>query len=436
MTEKKVEQLYNLFLKHPLISLDSRNVQKDSLFFALKGEHFNGNRFAKSALQKGASYAIIDEPYVAENDNYILVEDSLDALQRLARHHRERLDIPFIGITGSNGKTTTKELISCVLGQKYNLIATRGNLNNHIGVPLTILQINNQHDLAVIEMGANHQGEIAFLCEIARPQYGIITNVGKAHLEGMGGLEGVKKTKKELYDFIRKVNGKILVNIGDVDLMSIADDIPRLTYGSASTKARVKAHQIRANPRLSLEWSTISYQKVFSLDTQLLGEYNWTNVMAAIAAGILFEVPATDINNALASYKPSDNRSQYLVTDSNEVILDAYNANPTSMQKALTSFMKLNSRNKCLILGEMKEIGVEAGHEHENIVEMIRKNREMFDNVFFVGEEFSKLSPKAAVTFTDSEELKEYLKKHPVKGKTILVKGSRVNQLESLIEVL
>ncbi|MCF8308479.1 MAG: UDP-N-acetylmuramoyl-tripeptide--D-alanyl-D-alanine ligase [Bacteroidales bacterium] len=436
MTVNEVEKLYNRFLKNRRISTDSRNIPADCLFFALKGERFDGNRFAKPALQKGAAYAIVDDPSVVENGKYILVDDALEALQQLARHHRERLDIPLIGITGSNGKTTTKELISGVLSQNYNLLATEGNLNNHIGVPLTILQINDEHDIAVVEMGANHPGEIALLSEIARPHYGLITNVGKAHLEGMGDLEGVKKTKKELYDFIKKTNGKILINIEDVDLMLMANDIPRLTYGHANTNANVRAHQISANPYLSIEWSAVGYKEVFSIETQLLGEYNWTNVMAAIAAGILFGVTPADINIALASYSPSDNRSQYLATDSNEVFLDAYNANPTSMQKALTSFMKLNKTNKCLILGDMKEIGVDAEREHGIIVEMINKFRDKFDTVLLVGEEFSKLAPADTETFLDTESLKGYLEKSPLKGKTIMVKGSRSNQLESLTEVL
>lgn len=436
MVVNEGEKLYNLFLKNRRISTDSRNIPEDCLFFALKGERFDGNRFAKVALQKGAAYAIVDDPSVVEDKKYILVDDTLEALQQLARHHRERLDIPLIGITGSNGKTTTKELIAGVLSQNHNLLATKGNLNNHIGVPLSILQINDQHDIAVVEMGANHPGEIAFLSEIARPQYGIITNVGKAHLEGMGDFEGVKKTKKELYDFIKKTNGKILINIEDVDLMQMANDISRLTYGYANISANVRAHQISAEPYLSIEWSAVGYQEAFSVETQLLGEYNWPNVMAAIAAGVLFGVKPTDINKALASYRPSDNRSQYLVTGSNEVFLDAYNANPTSMQKALTSFMKLNKTNKCLILGEMKEMGVDAEREHGIIVEMIRKFRHEFDTVLLVGEEFSKLVPPNTETFIDTEDLKSYLEKSPLKGKTIMVKGSRSNQLETLTEVL
>ena len=436
MAVNEGEKLYNLFLKNRRISTDSRNIPEDCLFFALKGERFDGNRFANSALQKGAAYAIVDEPSVVENERYILVDDTLEALQQLARYHRERLDIPLIGITGSNGKTTTKELITGVLSQNHNLLATKGNLNNHIGVPLTILQINDQHDIAVVEMGANHPGEIAFLSEIARPQYGIITNVGKAHLEGMGDFEGVKKTKKELYDFIKKTNGKILINIEDVDLMQMANDIPRLTYGYANTSANVRAHKISAEPYLSLEWSAVGYQEVFSIKTQLLGEYNWTNVMAAIATGILFGVTPTDINRALTSYSPSDNRSQYLVTASNEVFLDAYNANPTSMQKALTSFMKLSKTNKCLILGEMKEMGVDAEREHKIIVELIHKFRDEFDTVLLVGEEFSKLSPPNTKTFFDTEALKGFLETSPLQGKTIMVKGSRSNQLEILTEVL
>lgn len=436
MVEEKILKIYDQFLKTPSVTIDSRKVRKGSIFFALRGESLDGNQFAEKALQDGAALAIVDEPGVVKNENYILVDDTLKALQNLARHHRKKFNIPFIGITGSNGKTTTKELISLVLSQKYNVISTGGNYNNHIGVPLTLLQVNADHQIAVIEMGANHPGEIALLSDIALPDYGIITNVGKAHLEGFGSFEGVKKTKKELYDHIRAVNGKILINNEDYDLMMMAGDISRITYGFAPNQADVIAHQIKTNPYLELVWESVKDGSKYSLETSLLGEYNWTNVLAAITAGVLFGVKPDDINQAIASYKPSNNRSQYLKTNSNEIILDAYNANPTSMEKAIDNFLKLKKQNKCLILGDMMELGEDSAKEHETILEMISKNRGKLDSVLLVGEQFSAINPVYAEVFVNTDLVKKYLLENPLKRKTILVKGSRGNHLETLTELL
>jgi len=436
MTDKKINRLYELFLKYPVINTDSRKVDQGSLFFALKGENFDGNKFARNALSNGAAYAVVDDPSLVNNDRYVLVDDALRTLQLLALHHRKKFNIPFIGITGSNGKTTTKELMASVLNQKYKVISTSGNLNNHIGVPLTLLQLNNNHEIAVIEMGANHKGEIGTLCEIAQPGYGIITNVGKAHLEGFRSFEGVKKTKKELYDHIRKNNGTILINSEDKDLMYMAEGISKITYGYSNNKAEVLAQQIKAEPFLSIAWKSWKYIEGFSIQTKLLGDYNWSNVMAAITAGNLFEVEPEKINNAIAAYVPSNNRSQFLKTSSNEIILDAYNANPTSMEKALQNFFKLNKRKKCVIIGDMLELGEDSPKEHESILEIIHRNRQNLDKVFLVGEQFSSLQMENALTFRDTDGIKTYLRQQPLKDKTILIKGSRGNHLETLTEVL
>jgi len=436
MANKSIEKIYRLFNKNPDIVIDSRNVRKGSIFFGLKGEQFDGNSFAGEAIRNGAAMAVVDDPQVACSEECFLVDDTLKTLQNLALYHRKKFNIPFIGITGSNGKTTTKELITRVLEQKYNVIATRGNYNNHIGVPLTLLQVNASHQIAVIEVGANHPGEIGTLCNIALPDYGLITNVGKAHLEGFGTFEGVKKTKKELYDHIKTVGGKILINIEDFDLVMMAREISRITFGFATNKADVVAHQVETNPFLKVVWESVKYKGQYSLETKLLGEYNWTNVMAAITAGILFGLNPAEINNAVASYEPSNNRSQYLKTPENEIILDAYNANPTSMEKAIENFLKLKKENKCLILGEMMELGEQTIAEHETILEIISKNKHNLDQVFLIGKQFSELIPDFAMSFRDTKEAKSYLKKNPLKRKTILVKGSGGNQLEDLTEVL
>lgn len=436
MGNKSKEKLYREFNKNPIVVIDSRKARKGSIFFGLRGEKFDGNSFANEALRNGAALAVVDDPAVAKNQKYLLVDSALEALQNLALYHRKKFNIPFIGITGSNGKTTTKELITRVLRQKYKVLATSGNYNNHIGVPLTLLEVSSNHQIAVIEMGANHPGEIEKLCDIALPDYGLITNVGKAHLEGFGSFEGVKKTKKELYDHVKKVNGKILINIEDFDLVMMADDISRITYGFATNKADVVAHQVEADPFLKLVWESVKYKTQYSQKTKLLGEYNWTNVMAAITAGILFGVNPDEISRAIASYEPSNNRSQYLKTSGNEIILDAYNANPTSMEKAIENFLKLKKENKCLILGEMMELGEQSTEEHETIVEMISKNKHKLDQVFLVGQQFGKLNPDFALSFGETESVKNYLKDNPLKGKTILVKGSRGNHLEELTKVL
>lgn len=432
----KSKELYKLYQQHPVISTDSREIFPGCLFFALKGDNFDGNTYAQQALEKGAAYAVVDDPELAEREGCLLVENTLEALQGLAIEHRSRLNIPFFGITGSNGKTTTKELITKVLERKYNVIATEGNLNNHIGVPLSILKVTEKHEIAVVEMGANHPGEIEQLARIARPEYGLITNIGKAHLEGFGSIDGVKKTKKELYEYIDSVDGKILLNIEDYDLVMMAGAISRLTYGNTTTTADVIAKDIQADPFLHITWKSINHYKEYAIATQLLGSYNWMNVMAAIAAGILFGVGPQDINNAISSYCPSNNRSQLVKTTDNELIMDAYNANPTSMMMALKNFFQLNRPEKCLILGDMMELGEEAQKEHYAIMETIIENRNKLDKVMLVGEQFGAVATHEALHFDSTSEIIDYIKKNPLKAKTILIKGSRGNKLEMLTDVL
>lgn len=431
-----LKELYGYYQQHPVISTDSREIFSGCLFFALKGDNFDGNEYALQALQKGAAFAVVDDPVLAEQEGCLFVENTLKALQDLAIEHRNRLSIPFLGITGSNGKTTTKELITKVLGQKYNVMATEGNLNNHIGVPLTILKVTEQHEIAVIEMGANHPGEIATLARLARPGYGIITNVGKAHLEGFGSMEGVKKTKKELFDYIQRVEGIVLLNIEDYDLVMMAGNVSRLTYGSTTITADVIAKDIKADPFLQITWKSVNHFDQYEIATHLLGWYNWTNVMAAVAAGVLFGVAPRKINEAIVSYNPSNNRSQFLETADNDVIMDAYNANPTSMQMALKNFLQLNKHQKCLILGEMMELGNEAQKEHDAIMQIIRENRTKLDKVMLVGKQFCAVAIQDTLQFNTTGEIIQYIKENPMTGKTILIKGSRGNKLEMLTDVL
>jgi len=334
-----INSIYALFLKHPLITTDSRNCLKGSLFFALKGASFNGNLFAKDAIQKGCSYAFVDEKEFADDENIFYVPDSLKALQQLAKKHRETLGIPVIGITGSNGKTTTKELIASVLQQKYRVLYTQGNLNNHIGVPLTLLKLTENDELAVIEMGANHQGEIKELVNIALPDYGLITNIGKAHLEGFGSFEGVIKTKGELYDFLREHRKKVFINQDNEILRSISARLDKITYGTNDTYC-VKGEILNSEPFLSINWNK------HIIHTNLIGGYNFENVLAAIAVGSYFGIPDDKIVKALEAYIPQNNRSQFKETGKNRLIIDAYNANPTSMKAALFNFFQMSFPNK------------------------------------------------------------------------------------------
>ena len=361
----KLSALYQIFLDCQLVTTDSRNCPEGSLFIALKGESFNGNAFAGKALETGCAYAVIDESeYAIEGDQrYILVDDCLQTLQQLANYHRRQLGTRVIGITGTNGKTTTKELISAVLSQSHNILYTLGNLNNHIGVPSTLLRLKAEHDLAVIEMGANHPGEIKFLSEIVEPDCGIITNVGKAHLEGFGSFEGVIKTKGELYDFLRKKEGStVFIHHDNAYLMNIAEGLNLIPYGTEDD-LYVNGRITGNSPYLTFEWKAGKDGKSYQVQTQLIGEYNFPNALAAITIGRFFGVEDAKINEALAGYTPQNNRSQLKKTDDNTLIIDAYNANPTSMQASLANFHNMKVENKMLILGDMRELGKDGPEE-------------------------------------------------------------------------
>ena len=427
-----IGELYKLFLENSRISTDSRNILPGSLFFALKGDHFDGNLFANDALNNGAAYAIIDNPQVNLSDRCILVENTLHALQELAKLHRIHVRAKIIGITGSNGKTTTKELIGKVLSSTYKTITTRGNLNNHIGVPLTILSIENDTDFAVVEMGANHVHEIAELCMIAKPEFGIITNIGKAHLEGFGGYEGVVKAKSELYDYVRQNNGTLFVNRDNPLLVNLSIGIPSHCYGTSS-EADCRGEIAGNTPYLYVHWSFGTLKG--KIKTNLIGDYNFENIMAAICIGLHFGVEPGTINRAIASYIPDNNRSQWLKTGNNTVILDAYNANPSSMKAAMSNFHQIEAPDKMLILGDMMELGEHSLEEHGNIVHML--NDLDIKNVILIGDLFFQADQqKFALHFNDHAEAEQWLSKNPVKNKTILIKGSRKMQLESLVKFL
>ncbi len=427
----QIDELYKIFLNHPNISTDTRRIIPNSIFFSLKGDTFDGNLFAASAIEQGAAYAIIDnENYFIDNSKYLLVKDVLQTLQELAICHRQHLTIPFIGITGTNGKTTTKELINAVLSQKYKTLATIGNLNNHIGVPLTILSITDKHKIAIIEMGANHIGEIGDLCKISQPDYGIITNIGKAHLEGFGSIEGVIKAKNDLYIYIKNKKGKVFINTNNELLMSLSNDIDKITYGiNDADFCYGKLISTDPNVEVSYHYNDNEY----TIKTNLVGAYNFENIMAAICVGIYFNVEHTIIKDALETYTPSNSRSQIVKTSHNTVILDAYNANPSSMENAILNFAKMDVENKVLIIGDMLELGSYSLDEHQNILNLIEKNN--LKDVILVGKDFSKQN-KNYKSFNNSDEARDYLIKNPIKNATILVKGSRGIKLEKIMDAI
>lgn len=423
-------ELYNIYKQHPIISTDTRNIAKDSIFFALKGANFNGNTFAGKALALGAAYVVVDEKEFQLNDKCILVDDVLKALQDLAHHHRSQLKIPFIGITGSNGKTTSKELLHAVLSRKFNTLATKGNLNNHIGVPLTLLSIGDDVEMAIIEMGANHQLEIEFLCSIANPDFGLICNVGKAHLEGMGGFEGVKKTKKELYDHIRNNNGIAFINADDINLMEMSASVERKEYFGSHVNARVSGRILNADPFLSLEIKLKNDTTFSRIDSKLVGEYNLNNILAAICIGDYFGVELSEMIAGIESYEPSNNRSQAVKMGTNDVIMDAYNANPSSMSAAIINFSKVNATHKTLILGDMFEMGEESMREHLAMIELVHQLK--FTDVIFVGKDFYACKKYEFNFFETTDEAKKYIETIKPSHSTILVKGSRGMKLETL----
>ena len=425
--------LYQIFLDCQLVTTDSRNCPEGSLFIALKGESFNGNAFAGKALETGCAYAIIDEPeYVVEGDQrYILVDDCLQTLQQLANYHRRQLGTQVIGITGTNGKTTTKELISAVLSQSHNILYTLGNLNNHIGVPSTLLRLKAEHDLAVIEMGANHPGEIKFLSEIVEPDCGIITNVGKAHLEGFGSFEGVIKTKGELYDFLRKKEGStVFIHHDNAYLMNIAGGLNLIPYGTEDD-LYVNGRITGNSPYLTFEWKAGKAGETYQVQTQLIGEYNFPNALAAITIGLFFGVEAAKINEALAGYTPQNNRSQLKKTNDNTLIIDAYNANPTSMMAALQNFRNMEVPHKMLLLGDMRELGAESAAEHQKIADYIKECD--FEEVWLVGEQFAA-TEHSFKTYPNVQEVIKELETNKPKGYTILIKGSNGIRLSSTVD--
>ncbi len=422
--------LYDLFIHNPQITTDSRNCPKGSIFFALKGDKFDGNQYAGKALASGCVYAVIDNPDYYIGERTILVDNVLKTLQQLAHHHRKVLGLPIIGITGTNGKTTTKELLAAVLSTKFNLLYTEGNFNNHIGVPLTLLRLTHDHEMAVIEMGASHPGDIKELVDIVHPNYGIITNVGRAHLEGFGSFEGVIRTKGELYDYIRRSKGKIFIKKENEYLQSIAKGIEQITYGNGDD-AFASGQVVSCDPFLVFNWK--QQGKLHTVETHMIGSYNLDNVLAAVAVGRFFKIPAERISRAIAAYEPTNNRSQFKKTDNNELIIDAYNANPSSMKVALDNFITMPVQPKAIILGDMRELGPTSDELHAEVVAQIKKGQ--FDKVFLCGEHFSKVG-KEFSPFATTEAMTEELRRQPLKGYHILIKGSHSMGLEKLVDIL
>lgn len=427
----EMSELYGLFVRHPHITTDSRSCPAGSIFFALKGERFDGNRYAAAALEAGCAYAVVDNAEYATCTRTILVDDTLKTLQQLAHIHRKTLGTPVIAVTGTNGKTTTKELLAAVLSTRYNLLYTEGNLNNHIGVPLTLLRLTRGHEMAVVEMGASHPGDIRELVEIAAPDYGIITNVGRAHLQGFGSFEGVVRTKGELYDYLRRTGGKIFIRREDKDLMSIAHGIEQVTYGSDDREDFVSGHAAGCDPFLSFSWQ--QQGETHTVETHLIGAYNLSNALAAVAVGRYFDVPAEDICRAIASYLPTNNRSQLKKTSRNTLLIDAYNANPSSMKAALDNFAALSAHPKAVILGDMRELGEGSDSLHAEVVDAVRACH--FDRVILCGEHFCRTG-EGFTTFPSTDSLLASLRCHPLSGYHILIKGSHGMSLEKTLELL
>lgn len=415
-----ITEIYKLYSKNYLVDTDTRKIRENTLFFALKGDNFNGNKFASEAIKKGASFAIIDEEEYHNNKTTILVKNVLETLQDLARYHRKQLKATIIALTGSNGKTTTKELINVVLSKKYNTKATKGNLNNHIGVPLTLLSFTPDVEMGIVEMGANHQKEIEFLCSIANPDYGYITNFGKAHLEGFGGVEGVIKGKSELYNYLIKNNKTAFINSDDELQVQKTNNCNTIHFNSS-----IKL--IDASPFVKLSFNSNI------ITTNLIGSYNYNNIAVAITIGNYFKVLDVDIQSAIEKYTPTNNRSQIINKESNYIILDAYNANPSSMKVALENFARLESKFKTVILGDMFELGSSAEIEHQYIVDLADSFN--FENTFYVGENFHKTTTKNKKLISFSE-LEDFIKKNPLENQKILIKGSRGMGLERILNFI
>lgn len=425
-----ISELYGIFSKYPKISTDSRAVEKDSLFFALKGDHFNGNIYAASAIAKGAAFVVIDEAEFKLNDRYILVDHVLNTLQELARYHRQQLGLPIIAITGTNGKTTTKELVTTVLSKRFNVVATKGNLNNHIGVPLTLLSMSNLTEIGVVEMGANHPGEIAALCEIALPDFGLITNVGKAHLEGFGSFDGVKRTKAELYRFIEKKGGSLFLNSSNEHLKPMAGSAEQICYRTKRVGEGIEGEIVQSSPYLVFQ---VKFPKGWLyIRTNLAGGYNLENALAAVCIGNHFGVEPLDIKAAIEGYTPSNNRSQFMPAARNQVLMDAYNANPTSMDAALENFKTFERKPKGVILGDMFELGESAHEEHQKIVDKLEQME--LDVILLTGKEFFHCNASSKILkFKDNPQLISYIEKTKPEGYLFLIKGSRGMKLEEVV---
>ena len=429
----EISELYQIFCQHPVVTTDTRDCPAGSIFFALKGETFNGNAFAQKALDEGCAFAVVDEANVVTSERFILVHDVLTTLQQLAAYHREQLGTPIIQITGTNGKTTTKELVAVVLSEKYNLLYTQGNFNNHIGVPKTLLRLNREHEIAVVETGANHPGEIAELSKIVNADCGLITNVGKAHLEGFGSFEGVVKTKGELYDALRKKEGTFIFLNGDnPHLCKIAKGLKAEMYGLPGKGYDVEGEVVSCTPFLNFRWRAKGGEW-FNVETHLIGTYNIDNVLAAATVGLHFGVTAEQITHALGQYEPTNNRSELKKTAHNDLIVDAYNANPTSMKAALDNFRRIDHAHKMLILGEMRELGSASGEEHRAVVEQLKNLG--CDTVWLVGKEFAPFVGDYRF-FDNVEEVKKAILAHPVENHLILIKGSNGTKLFQLPDLL
>ena len=425
-----IQDIHNLFLQCKSVSIDTRKIEKDSMFFAIKGENFDANTFAVKALELGALFVVVDNASYVIDERTILVENSLESLQALAKFHRAYLKLPIIALTGSNGKTTTKELINVVIAKKYKTKATVGNLNNHIGVPLTLLSFTKDTEIGIVEMGANHKKEIEFLCEIAQPDFGYITNFGKAHLEGFGGVEGVIQGKSEMYEYLAKNDKLVFVNLEDPIQIEKSAGIKSFTFGINNATADLKINSIKANPFVVIDYDN------FSVESHLIGLYNANNINAAIAIGYCFKVEEEDMKQAIETYIPENNRSQLLRIDSNQIILDAYNANPSSMAVAITNFLQLENQNKVMILGDMFELGDESKQEHKLIVDsLLNQNK---SECYLIGKSFyeNKVAQENIQFFETFDAFVAHLKTIHFKDNTILIKGSRGMALERTLEYI
>lgn len=425
-----ISYIHSLFLKCNSVSIDTRKIESNSLFVAIKGENFDANTFAKEALEKGASYVIIDDENYFIDQRTVLVENSLTALQELAKFHRQYLKLPIIALTGSNGKTTTKELINVVLSKKFNTKATVGNLNNHIGVPLTLLSFNSETEFGIVEMGANHKKEIEFLCELAQPNFGYITNFGKAHLEGFGGVEGVIEGKSEMYSYLSQNEKLAFINLEDKIQVEKSKTLKSYSFGINKEVANVNISSIAANPFVQIQFSNLLIQ------THLIGLYNANNINAALTIGKYFGVEEAAIKEALESYIPENNRSQLITKGTNQIILDAYNANPSSMAVAIENFLQLDNSNKIMILGDMFELGNESSQEHKAIVDFLLDKKDVI--FYFVGKEFySNRTDKNSFHFFETfDTFSEHLQASKIENSSILIKGSRGMALERTLNFL